>query len=79
MRHAALVTRAASADARTFASLLNASGLLWYNLSQRASVCLQERLACELYGPPELAALAWVSGVNNLISLIVGEGEWRLK
>jgi hypothetical protein len=61
-------------DAKTFASCLNGSDVVWYNLAQRASVCLQERLACELYGPQAPVALAWVSGVNNLISLIVGEG-----
>jgi fatty-acyl-CoA synthase len=61
-------------DSRTFTSLLNRSALRWYNLSQRASVTMQERLAFELYAPDAVDAVAWVSGINNLISLIVGEG-----
>jgi fatty-acyl-CoA synthase len=63
-----------SHDAKTFTSLLNDSRFAWYNLAQRASVCMQERIAFELFGPERLDALAWVSGVNNLIGLIVGEG-----
>ncbi len=65
-------------DSRTFASCLNAmdisSAYLWYNFAQRASVVKQERLAFELFSPSIPELVLWVSGVNNLISLIVGEG-----
>jgi acyl-CoA synthetase (AMP-forming)/AMP-acid ligase II len=65
-------------DSKTFASCLNAmqtsSAYLWYNFAQRASVIRQERLAFELYSPAVPQLVLWVSGVNNLVSLIVGEG-----
>ncbi|MBV8030797.1 MAG: AMP-binding protein, partial [Betaproteobacteria bacterium] len=68
-----------SHNSRTFASLLNtraAAGRAWYNLSLRASVCRQERLALELWSPRARAPmLAWVTGVNDLITLVVGEGH----
>lgn len=66
-------------DSKTFTSVLNenssANLYIWYNFSQRASVCMQERLAYELFAPsPGPEVVAWVSGINNLIALIVGEG-----
>lgn len=66
-------------DSRTFSSRLNEQagtpGPVWYNLAQRASVLTQERLAFELYAPAGTQSVVWVSGINNLISLIVGEGH----
>jgi acyl-CoA synthetase (AMP-forming)/AMP-acid ligase II len=65
-------------DSKTFTSCLNAmdtsSAYLWYNFAQRASVVRQERIAFELFSPSMPELVIWVSGVNNLISLIVGEG-----
>ncbi len=65
-------------DSRTFASRLNdlpgSKAWFCYNFSQRASVLRQERLAFELFSPGLPARVVWISGINNLISLIVGEG-----
>jgi fatty-acyl-CoA synthase len=66
-------------DARTLTSRLNeldsTGRFVWYNLAQRASVLMQERLGFELYAPPDVVCVVWLSGINNLISLIVGEGH----
>ncbi len=66
-------------DAKTFTSCLNtlegSRAYLWYNFSQRASVIRQERLAFELYAQAIPELVLWVTGINNLISLIVGEGR----
>lgn len=69
-----------SSDRRTAASLLNdhgARGLLWYNLAQRASNIVQERLALEFFAPFDLECLVWISGLNDLIAMILGEGGSR--
>lgn len=47
----------------------------WYTLALRASNLTQERLALEMFGPLNKQWVVWVSGINELVALIVGEGE----
>lgn len=68
-----------SADDKTFASQLNAKReageTRWYNFALRASTLTQERIATELYAPLDAQAFVWVSGINTLVALLVGEGD----
>jgi len=68
-----------TADERTFASRLNAEReageTRWYNFALRASTLTQERIATELYAPLDAQAFVWVSGINTLVALLVGEGD----
>ncbi|MBF0623675.1 MAG: AMP-binding protein [Magnetococcales bacterium] len=65
-----------SGDQAVLASRLNRmTDALWFNFSQRASSMTQERLAVELHAPLEVDHLVWVSGINNLIAVLLDEGE----
>ena len=67
-----------SEDASIIGNRLNAqeTGLQrrWYTLALRASNMTQERLALEMYAPLDKQWVVWISGINELIALIVGEG-----
>lgn len=65
-------------DSLQVASRLNAVGaggdIVWTNFALRASNLTQERLAFELYAQPPVEQVIWISGINNLITLIIEEG-----
>ncbi len=65
-------------DSLHVASQLNALGaggdVVWTNFALRASNLTQERLAFELYAQPPVEQVVWISGINNLITLIIEEG-----
>jgi lysophospholipase L1-like esterase len=67
-----------SNDRHTVASRLNddprAAGRLWYNMAQRASTLTQERLSLEFHAPLDLECIVWISGLNDVIAMILGEG-----
>ena len=67
-----------SEDSKIIGNRLNAQEIdlkrRWYTLALRASNMTQERLALEIYAPLDKQWVVWISGINELIALIVGEG-----
>jgi len=67
-----------SSDGKIIGNLLNQQESTlqrrWYTLALRASNMTQERLALEMWAPLDKQWVVWISGINELVALIVGEG-----